>query len=87
MEREVYERAAGNQQGPELENRSMRTRKDLGLNFWLAFWGIAITNLAAAFDATMLSVALPVRIFLNFIVSAGLSLMSMLENIQKYWWD
>ncbi|KAK2616255.1 hypothetical protein QQS21_000890 [Conoideocrella luteorostrata] len=27
--------------------------------FWLAFWSIALTNLAAAFDATTLSVALP----------------------------
>ncbi|OGM50549.1 hypothetical protein ABOM_000927 [Aspergillus bombycis] len=30
-----------------------------GFRFWLAFWAIAFTNLAASFDATMLSVALP----------------------------
>ncbi|ATY67439.1 MFS multidrug [Cordyceps militaris] len=30
-----------------------------GYRFWLAFWSIALTNLAAAFDATTLSVALP----------------------------
>lgn len=33
----------------------------LGRRFWLAFWAIAFSNLAASFDATMLSVALPVR--------------------------
>ncbi|RYP15354.1 hypothetical protein DL765_005745 [Monosporascus sp. GIB2] len=34
-------------------------RRRLGLHFWLAFWAVAITNLAAALDATTLSVALP----------------------------
>ena len=34
-----------------------KTKKDLG--FWLAFGSIAIANLAAAFDATTLSVAIP----------------------------
>ncbi|KAJ5198036.1 uncharacterized protein N7498_007153 [Penicillium cinerascens] len=29
-----------------------------GLKFWLAFWAIASTNLAASFDATMLALAL-----------------------------
>ncbi|RYP26352.1 hypothetical protein DL767_008074 [Monosporascus sp. MG133] len=33
---------------------------DLDFRFWLAFWAIAITNLAAALDATTLSVALPI---------------------------
>lgn len=37
------------------------TRRGPGLHFWLAFWAIALTNLAAALDATSLSVALPVR--------------------------
>ncbi|KAL7937324.1 putative MFS transporter [Trichoderma chlorosporum] len=32
----------------------------LECRFWLAFWAIAVSNLAASFDATMLSVALPV---------------------------
>lgn len=32
----------------------------MGVGFWLAFGAVAITNLAAAFDATTLSVALPV---------------------------
>jgi hypothetical protein len=36
-------------------------KPQLGIRFWLAFWAIAFTNLAAAFDATTLSVALPVR--------------------------
>ncbi|QYT01547.1 MFS domain-containing protein [Trichoderma simmonsii] len=31
----------------------------LGRRFWLAFWAIAVSNLTASFDATMLSVALP----------------------------
>ncbi|KXT03828.1 hypothetical protein AC578_8920 [Pseudocercospora eumusae] len=31
-----------------------------GIGFWLAFGAVAITNLAAAFDATTLSIALPV---------------------------
>ncbi|VBB84208.1 Putative Protein similar to C3H1.06c of Schizosaccharomyces pombe [Podospora comata] len=35
------------------------TRRGPGLHFWLAFWAIALTNLAAALDATSLSVALP----------------------------
>lgn len=34
----------------------------LGRRFWIAFWTIAFTNLAASFDATTLSVALPVCI-------------------------
>ncbi|KAL7912637.1 putative MFS transporter [Trichoderma velutinum] len=33
--------------------------RPLGRRFWLAFWAIAFSNLAASFDATMLSVALP----------------------------
>lgn len=34
--------------------------RGLGFRFWLAFWAVAITNLAASLDATTLSVALPV---------------------------
>jgi hypothetical protein len=45
-----------NTQPPETE------RKSLGIKFWLAFWAIAFTNLAASFDSTTLSVALPVSI-------------------------
>ncbi|KAJ5876224.1 uncharacterized protein N7529_001808 [Penicillium soppii] len=43
-----------NTQPPETE------RKSLGIKFWLAFWAIAFTNLAASFDSTTLSVALPI---------------------------
>ncbi|CAG8908534.1 unnamed protein product [Penicillium egyptiacum] len=43
-----------NTQPPEPE------RKSLGIRFWLAFWAIAFTNLAASFDSTTLSVALPI---------------------------
>lgn len=39
---------------------SADTRRGPGLQFWLAFWSIALTNLAASLDATSLSVALPV---------------------------
>ncbi|KAK2882612.1 hypothetical protein FQN49_000184 [Arthroderma sp. PD_2] len=34
-------------------------KKPLGYRFWLAFWAIAFTNLAAAYDSTTLSVAIP----------------------------
>jgi hypothetical protein len=37
------------------------TGRGQGLHFWLAFWAVALTNLATALDATSLSVALPVR--------------------------
>jgi hypothetical protein len=43
------------------EPQQDHSRPQLGIRFWLAFWAIAFTNLAAAFDATTLSVALPVR--------------------------
>ena len=33
----------------------------LGTQFWLAFWSLAMTNLAVALDATTLTVAIPVR--------------------------
>jgi MFS family permease len=39
---------------------SARAQTKMDAGFWLAFGAIAITNLAAAFDATTLSVALPV---------------------------
>ncbi|THC90428.1 hypothetical protein EYZ11_010105 [Aspergillus tanneri] len=42
-----------------------------GIRFWLAFWAIAFTNLAASFDATTLSVALP-EISLHWIIAADL---------------
>jgi hypothetical protein len=47
------------QNGTETQQGS--SQPQLGMRFWLAFWAIAFTNLAAAFDATTLSVALPVR--------------------------
>ncbi|KAL3453043.1 major facilitator superfamily domain-containing protein [Aspergillus insuetus] len=48
----------------KIEQNGTETQQDppkpqLGIRFWLAFWAIAFTNLAAAFDATTLSVALP----------------------------
>lgn len=45
---------------PESATPSSSVPDGLGLHFWLAFWAIAITNLAAALDATTLSIALPV---------------------------
>lgn len=37
-------------------------KKSLSYRFWIAFWAIAFTNLAAAYDSTTLAVALPVMI-------------------------
>ncbi|KAF3481221.1 uncharacterized protein GIQ15_03980 [Arthroderma uncinatum] len=34
-------------------------KKPLGYRFWIAFWAVAFTNLAAAYDSTTLSVAIP----------------------------
>ncbi|KAM5453423.1 hypothetical protein MaudCBS49596_002625 [Microsporum audouinii] len=34
-------------------------KKSLSYRFWIAFWAIAFTNLAAAYDSTTLAVALP----------------------------
>lgn len=35
----------------------------LGVQFWLAFWSLAIISHTAALDSATLAVALPVRVF------------------------
>ncbi|KAL2838936.1 major facilitator superfamily domain-containing protein [Aspergillus pseudodeflectus] len=49
----------GNAEQDAPEPQQDPAKPQLGIRFWLAFWAIAFTNLAAAFDATTLSVALP----------------------------
>ncbi|OAA36802.1 Fungal trichothecene efflux pump [Beauveria brongniartii RCEF 3172] len=50
------------QEQPDSQATETVAEPRAGYRFWLAFWSIALTNLAAAFDATTLSVALPVRL-------------------------
>lgn len=45
----------------EPERNNSRISSNLSPRFWIAFAAMAITNLAAALDATTLSVALPVK--------------------------
>jgi hypothetical protein len=68
MQGKANEQVASGPQGL-VGNAPVRAQKGLSLKFWLAFWAIAITNLAASFDATTLSVALPV--FLRTLLSEG----------------
>ncbi|PMB72854.1 putative transporter C3H1.06c [Beauveria bassiana] len=56
---EAKSQPASTQEQTDAHATETTAEPQAGYRFWLAFWSLALTNLAAAFDATTLSVALP----------------------------
>ena len=51
----------GEPEGPTPVAPAPAKKPKLGVQFWLAFWSLAIISLTAALDSATLALALPVR--------------------------